>query len=259
MVTGWEKAVVVAGAEQLAKIFWDAHQDFEFVAPTGSFAECLDAALASSSHPYFISDSGDNPTAGGSGDVSWGLTKLLARPEFKNSSGPTVIYASVPGPEAIRAAIRAGVGSTVTVTAGAEVDDIHAGPLTMTGRVHSIKHGDKDAKVEVVLQIGSVFAILTELRKPYHHESDFTELDLKPRSADIVIVKIGYLEPELYDMAADWMLGLTPGGVDQDIERLGHHRIRRPMWPFDRVFDPPPDLTARMIPLSNKPLTDADE
>ncbi len=259
VTTGWDNAAISAGAEHLADLFWKAHKDFTFVAPTGSFAQCLDTALASSARPYFISDSGDNPTAGGSGDVSWGLTQLLARPEFKEASNPTVIYASVPGPEAVRIAVEAGIGATVTVTAGAEVDNLHAGPLTMTGRVHSIKHGDKDAVIEVVLQVGSVFAILTKLRKPYHHESDFTDLNLKPRSADIVIVKIGYLEPELYSMAKDWMLGLTPGGVDQDIERLGHHRIRRPMWPFDKTFERAPDLSARIISPSDKPLTGPDE
>ncbi|KAL7628335.1 hypothetical protein AAE478_002536 [Parahypoxylon ruwenzoriense] len=250
LVTGWDKDVVARGAEGLARSFWGSHKDFHFVAPTGSFYECLDAALASDKRPYFISDSGDNPTAGGSGDVTWGLTQLLARPEFKSESGPKVIYASVPGPEAVQKAVDAGVGATLTVTAGAEVDDIHAGPITMTGRVHSIKHGDRHAEVEVVLQVGSVFAIITKLRKPYHHESDFTELNLAPRSVDIVIVKIGYLEPELYDMAEDWMLGLTPGGVDQDLERLGHKRIQRPMWPFDRAFDEP-DLSAELIPMSN--------
>jgi microcystin degradation protein MlrC len=258
-VTGWDEAAVTAGAERLARLFWDAHEDFTFVAPSGSFAECLDTAVASAARPYFISDSGDNPTAGGSGDVSWGLMQLLARPEFQHPSGPKVIYTSLPGPSAVRTAVEAGVGASVTVTAGAEVDNIHAGPITMTGRVHSIKHGDKDAVVEVVLQVGSVFAILTELRKPFHHESDFTDLDLNPRSADIVIVKIGYLEPELYDMAADWMLALTPGGVDQDLERLGHHRIRRPMWPFDKTFTTQPDLTARIIPASIEPLTGEDE
>lgn len=261
VVTGWNKADVSEGAETLARIFWDAHQEFTFVAPTGSFAECLDAAVASRAEdrPYFISDSGDNPTAGGSGDVSWGLTQLLARPEFRDASGPTVIYASVPGQKAVAKAMEAGVGAMVTVTAGAEIDNIHAGPLTMTGRVHSIKKGDKYAIVEVVLQIGSVFAILTQRPKPYHHEHDFTDLDLKPRSTDIVIVKIGYLEPELYDMSKGWMLGLTPGGVDQDIERLGHHRIRRPMWPFDRTFTSKPDLTARIISPSNEPLDGIDE
>ncbi|KAI1415611.1 Microcystin LR degradation protein MlrC [Hypoxylon sp. FL1857] len=253
VVTGWDEEAVSKGAQRLARLFWDSHEEFTFVAPTGSFKECLDAALASDKRPYFISDSGDNPTAGGSGDVTWGLTQLLARPEFKSESGPKVIYASVPGPEAVQKAVDAGIGATVTVTAGAEVDNIHAGPITVTGRVHSIKHGDRYAEIEVVLQIGSVFAILTKLRKPYHHESDFTELNLAPRSADIVIVKIGYLEPELYDMAKDWMLGLTPGGVDQDLERLGHKRIQRPMWPFDRAFEEP-DLSARLIPKSNAPL-----
>ncbi|KAI0889430.1 Microcystin LR degradation protein MlrC [Annulohypoxylon maeteangense] len=253
VVTGWDKQAVAIGAEKLARLFWDSHKDFTFVAPTGSFKECLDTALASNKRPYFISDSGDNPTAGGSGDVTWGLTQLLSRPEFKVDSGPKVIYASVPGPEAIQKAVDAGIGATVTVTAGAEVDDIHAGPITMTGQVHSIKHGDRHAETEVVLQVGSVFAILTKLRKPYHHESDFTELNLVPRSADIVIVKIGYLEPELYDMAKDWMLSLTPGGVDQDLERLGHKQILRPMWPFDRSFEEP-DLSARLVSMSNEAL-----
>ncbi len=258
-VTGWDRHAVSSSAEKLARLFWDSHADFKFVAPTGSLKECLDTALASSARPYFISDSGDNPTAGGSGDVTWGLTQLLARTEFHDPAGPTVIYASVPGPGAIRKAVAAGVGATITVTAGAEVDNIHAGPITMTGRVHSIKHGDKYAETEVVLQVGSVFAILTKLRKPYHKENDFTELNLKPREADIVIVKIGYLEPELYAMAKDWMLGLTPGGVDQDLERLGHHRIRRPMGPYDKTFEKDPDLSTRFIPMSNEPLTGPDE
>lgn len=261
VVTGWAEDAVAAGAEKLARLFWDVRGDFHFVAPTGSLKECLDAALRSESSkkPFFISDSGDNPTAGGSGDVTWGLTRVLEREEFKSAEGPVVIYASVPGPEAVATAQAAGVGALVTVTAGAAVDDLHAGPLTMTGRVHSIKHGDKDAEAEVVLQVGSVYVILTKLRKPYHKEKDFTDLNLAPRSADIVIVKIGYLEPELYDMSNDWMLGLTPGGVDQDLERLCHKRIRRPMWPFDKSFEKQPDLTARIIPMSDEPLGGTDE
>ena len=77
--------------------------------------------------------------------------------------------------------------------------------------------------------------MLTRRRRPYHLESDFTRLGLDPRRADVVVVKIGYLEPELFDMAADWMLALTPGGVDQDLARLGHGRIQRPMFPLDDV------------------------
>jgi microcystin degradation protein MlrC len=258
VVTGSSKAAVTAGAQRLARGFWESRREFAFVAPTGSLDECLDEALASDARPYFISDTGDNPTAGGAGDVTWGLARVLSRPEFQDPGGPAVIYASVPGPEAVEAAEKAGVGATVTVTAGAQVDDRHAGPLTMTGVVHAIRHGDRDAETEVVLRVGSVYAILTKLRKPYHHEHDFTDLSLDPRGADIVIVKIGYLEPELFDMSVGWKLALTPGGVDQDLVRLGHRRIRRPMFPFDPDMAAP-DLTGRIIAPANEPLTGDDE
>jgi microcystin degradation protein MlrC len=252
MVIGWNRNVITEQAERLASAFWGFHEDFHFVAPTGSLSECLDKALSSTKRPFFISDSGDNPTAGGSGDVTVSLIELLQREEFQGQTSHSVIYASIPGPQAIDVMIEAGVGAVVTVTAGAQVDDLHSGPVTMTGRVFSIKYGDPDAEIEAVLQVGSLFVILTKARKPYHHESDFTNLQLKPRLTDIVIVKIGYLEPELFDMAAGWMLGLTTGGVDQDLQRLGHHRIHRPMWPFDKTFPKTPNLTPRLISLSNE-------
>lgn len=257
MTTGDDEQAVREGAERLAQAFWKGRADFAFVAPTGSIGDCLDAALASTARPYFISDSGDNPTAGGAGDVTWTLARLLERPDVLDPNR-TVIYASLPAPDAVAQAVAAGVGSTITVTAGAAVDHIHEGPVTLTGVVHSIRHGDRDATTEVVLRVGGLHVILTALRKPYHHEADFTQLGLDPRSADVVIVKIGYLEPELFDMAADWMLALTPGGVDQDLERLGHRRIRRPMFPFDH-FDADPDLHARLIPASDQPLEGVDE
>ncbi|MFC5213464.1 M81 family metallopeptidase [Streptomyces coerulescens] len=258
VVTGPDEVAVAAGAERLARGFWDARHDFAFVAPTGTLDACLDEALATGARrPYFISDTGDNPTAGGAGDVTWGLQHVLTRPEFKDDSGPVVIYASLPGPAAVDTAVRAGVGATVTVTAGADVDGRHAGPLTMTGVVQSVRHGDRDAETEVVLRVGSVHVILTRLRKPYHLERDFTDLELDPRTADVVIVKIGYLEPELFAMAADWKMALTPGGVDQDLVRLGHRRIRRPMFPFDPAM-PDPDLTARIVAPANRPPAQSD-
>jgi microcystin degradation protein MlrC len=54
-------------------------------------------------------------------------------------------------------------------------------------------------------------------------------------------------------MQAGWVMALTPGGVDQDIEHLPYKRIKRPMFPMDKNMKEP-DLTARFIPLSgNKP------
>jgi microcystin degradation protein MlrC len=247
MVTGDNKQRVAHVAEQLADSFWNARFGYAFVATTRSWNECLDSALASRRHPFFISDMGDNPTAGGAGDVTWTLNQLLSRPEFKTAAGPSLIYASIPGPELVKAAMAAGVGGHVDGYAGAMVDARYSPPAHLVGTVESIVSGDKDAEVEVVVRVGSLHVIVTKKRKPYHKEIDFTRLGLAPRKADIVVVKIGYLEPELYAMRADWIMALTPGGVDQDIEHLTYKRIQRPMFPFDKTMKDP-DLSARMVP-----------
>lgn len=250
MVTGDDQREVERTAEKLARHFWDVRHAFEFVAPTASFEVCLEKALQSDEQPFIISDMGDNPTAGGAGDVTWTLREILSCPEFRSADGPSVIYASIPGPDFVEQAVQAGVGSNATGKAGALIDDRFAPPLTLTGEVTAIRHGDRHAETEVVVRIGSVQVIVTKKRKPYHHESDFTELGLNPRKTDIVFVKIGYLVPELYEMRGDWIMALTPGGVDQDIEHLPYKRIRRPMFPLDKDM-PTPDLDAVLIPQSH--------
>jgi len=251
MVTGDDKEKVTSIAENLAQSFWDVRNQFEFIAPTASLKESLDKAIASDKKPFMISDMGDNPTAGGAGDVTWTLKEILERPEFKTENGPSLIYASLPGPDLVEKAIEAGVGAKVSGYAGAEVDDRFAPPLLLEGTVQAIEHGDPNAETEVVVKVGSVLVIVTKKRKPYHRERDFTNLGLNPREADIVVVKIGYLVPELYDMRADWIMALTPGGVDQDLERLEFKRINRPMFPFDKEMAAP-DLKVRLVPLSHE-------
>ena len=98
------------------------------------------------------------------------------------------------------------------------------------------------------MQVGSIKVIVTKKRKPYHYISDFSNLNLDPKNTDILMVKIGYLVPELYDIRGDWVMALTPGGVDQDLERLGYKKIKRPMFPLDKDMDDP-DLSAVLIPV----------
>ena len=200
-------------------------------------------ATAPRFNPNFVT----NPTAGGAGDVTWTLREILSKPQLKKEDGPSLIYASIPGPDLVEKAIVAGVGNKVSGKVGAAVDARYAPPLQIDGIVKSIVPGDINAEVEVVVAVGSVNIIVTKKRKPYHKEIDFTRLGLKPRESDIVVVKIGYLEPELYAMQKGWMLALTPGGVDQKLERLDYKRIKRPMFPKDKDMADP-DLSAKLIP-----------
>ncbi|MEO8220028.1 MAG: M81 family metallopeptidase [Specibacter sp.] len=232
VVTGDDGPVIRREAQRLARMFWDARRDFAFVAETATLEDGLAAALAPGApRPYFLSDTGDNPTAGGAGDVTWTLARLVASMPLADAD-VRLVHASIFDAAAVAQAVAAGVGGAVDLTAGARVDHNAHGPVRLRGTVYSITHGDATAGAQVVIQAGNVFAILTERRKPFHHISDFTQLGLDPGDFGIIVVKIGYLEPELFNAAAGWKLALTPGGVDQDLLRLGHSNLAPGVFPF---------------------------
>ena len=152
MVVGDEKEAVTSSAEELAESFWKVRSEFEFIAPTAQLDECLDKAVSSRVHPFIISDMGDNPTAGGAGDVTWTLSKILERQEFQSDKGPSLIYASIPGPKLVEKAVKIGVGGKVTEFVGAEVDNRYAPPIKLSGTIEAIEYGDKYAETEVVVK-----------------------------------------------------------------------------------------------------------
>jgi len=235
VVTGTSADAVRAEAERIARRYWDAREDFRFSVPAGDADECLDRALAAEERPVFISDSGDNPTAGGAGDVTYCLERCLAREQLR-SGRSTAIYASLPDVAAVSACRRAGEGAQIRLSAGGKLDPVHGRPLALEGRVQTIVDGDPVGGCIAVVRCGGMDVIVTEKRKPFHRIADFVRLGLDPRTSTLVLVKIGYLEPELQAAARSAFLALTPGAVNQDVANLPYHRLRRPMFPLDRGF-----------------------
>jgi microcystin degradation protein MlrC len=89
---------------------------------------------------------------------------------------------------------------------------------------------------EAVLRIGGVDLVVTARRRPFHNIADFTRLGLDPRTAKILVVKSGYLSPDLAPIANPSLMALSPGVVDQFVERLPRLRKVRPTYPFDKDF-----------------------
>ncbi len=244
VVTGDDEAAVLVAANELAGAYWAVRKDFKFVAPTGSFSECLTEALQSQRRPFVISDSGDNPTAGGAGDASHCLRELVTTPQLVAGS-TTAVYAAIFDPPAVQAAISAGLGAMVTVQLGGHIDTLTP-PVEMTAEVTAIEINDSENIQVVALRLGGLTVLVTSRRKQFDKISSWTALGVDPRDADVVIVKLGYLEPEIYSLAADWRLALTPGGVDQDLQRQEYAHLKRPLYPFDPSMAAP-SLNAELL------------
>ena len=61
---------------------------------------------------------------------------------------------------------------------------------------------------------------------------DFTSLGLEPKSFKLIVVKSGYLSPDLAPLANPSLMALSDGAINQDIVHLPKNRYRIPTYPF---------------------------
>ncbi|MEO5716085.1 MAG: M81 family metallopeptidase [Luteolibacter sp.] len=243
VVTGTDAAAVKAAAEAIARRYWEAREEFRFIAPAGPAEWCLEEALKQNQRPVFLSDAGDNPTAGAAGDVPATLAALLRHPAFSDSGNSTAIFASIPDAAAIATCSSHAIGSRVTLSLGGKLDPIHGVPLEMEGTLLAIIDGDTTGGRQAVVRSGGVHVIITERRKPFHLRKDFLALGLDPLEHAVTVVKIGYLEPELKAMASHHLLVLSPGAVQPLLTSIGYQNLTRPVYPLDPGFDWNPTAT----------------
>lgn len=219
-----------AATEELARRYWDARQAFSFGTQVGSIEDCVSWAKASVTAPVILADSGDNPTGGGVGDRADVLRELL-RQEV-----PGVLVAGIADASATRQCFEAGPGASVELQVGGQLDPSSA-PVTFRGTVLRLDPGTDSGNPQAVVQGGGLTLVLAEQRRPYHDLADFRRLGLDPRQFAVLVVKSGYLSPELAPLANPSLMALSPGVVDQDIPRLERRQTRRPTFPFDPAFE----------------------
>lgn len=241
VVTGTDVNAVREAAESIARRYWQARDKFKFVTTAGSAQECLDQAIALRSDSIFLSDAGDNPTAGAAGDVPSTLEKLIAHPAFSRDTGYTALFASMPDETAIATCAAATIGDQVFLKLGGKLDPIHGRELAVAGVLENFIEGDPVAGRQAVVLVGGVKIIVTEHRKPFHRRNDFLTLGIDPLEHTVTVVKIGYLEPELKEMARHHFLVLSPGGVQPLLTAIDYQRLARPIFPIDRDFEWEPE------------------
>ncbi|HSV75154.1 MAG TPA: M81 family metallopeptidase [Chthonomonadales bacterium] len=225
VVVGTDMEVLEREARALAMHYWNAREQFRFGAPAGSIDDCITWALEEPATGIFVCDSGDNPTAGGVGDTSFFLERLLKR------RVEDAILGGIADAEATDACYRAGVGARLELALGGKLNPTGSQPLPVRGRVLHLHPGANDR--QAVLQVDGVKVVVSSKRRPYHYVDDFHRLGLDPSEHKMVVVKMGYLVPDLKRIASRILLALSPGVVDQAIERLPFERIRRPIYPLD--------------------------
>ena len=257
-VTGYDEASVLACAEHLARLYWDARERFVIVSDhSGSWQEALDFAFDAPQSPLYISDSGDNVSAGSTGDITVALAATLADRRVADS-GTEFLFTGLVDPVSLAAAVEVGEGGTLERAIGAQWDDRYAPPVPGSWTVERLltglaATGDEETVTGALVRSASVSVVLQAQRAYFVRPDDaaFQSVRLRglawvdPGGYDVVVVKNGYLFPGQVADAGSHFMALTPGGTDLDFDRLEFENVSRPMFPFDRDFEP--DLAPTLL------------
>ncbi len=233
VVTGTGRDAMAQAAAGLAAGYFAARHGFTFGPRTESLATCLDLIEATPTRTIVLSDSGDNPTAGGTGDRAEVLAELLAR-NFQDA-----LVAGIADRPAVAACYAAGIGATIPLSIGATLNPAGSTPVQAQATVLALApdtEGEMGEERQAAVRIAGVTAIICARRRPYYNRVDYDPTGLDPAAFRLLVVKLGYLMPDLAAIANPALMALTGGVVDQDIPRLPVRRIHRPSFPWDPDF-----------------------
>ena len=230
VVTGVSGAAAAKAAEDIALAYWHARDAFGFGPITGPLDAMLDIAENAKTSPVILADSADNPTGGGVGDRADVLAALIRR----NFEG--ALLAGITDRPAVEVCFAAGVGGRVSLTIGASLDPASTA-VVVDATILTLGDPGTRAERQAVVLTGGITIVLAARRRPYHNIQDFSHLGLDPKSVRLLVVKSGYLSPELAPIANPNLMALTDGVVNQDIAGLVSKRRLRPAYPFDQHFD----------------------
>ena len=230
VMTGTDPLILEQQAVQLAQDYWDARERLSVWRSRGSIVELLDQAETIATRPIILADSGDNPTGGGVGDRAEVLGELLRRklPECscRRHRGSSCYGALLP---AVRRQQGAIAHRWLARSPGSR-------PVEAEAEVLFLLPTDEPRARQAVVRIQGVTVVLTATRRPFHHISDFTRLQLRIPDFRLLVVKSGYLSPELAPLANPNLMALSDGSILQDLDKLAKNEFRVRTFPFDRSF-----------------------
>ena len=240
VVSRTSRSDALSKAVMLARSFWCRRRDFSFCTRALDMDSALEETvrlIRTGACPVVLSDSGDNPTAGGSQDVTVFLKKILSD-EVLSHLDPPLVYQAVYDPQVVEMAFRAGTGALIDICLGSRFYPAASTPVRARASVRALSDGwDGDFSCPLaLLSVGGVDVVVTSAHVGCYEPAMMRSLGVDPSERSVIAVKLGYLEPELRSMAASSILVLSPGATNEVLETIAYKNVPRPVFPLDSDF-----------------------
>lgn len=225
-------------ANQIEKFVMEKRHDFHYTGVTMDVEEAIENVLKHSGKLAFMSDSGDNTTSGSSGYNTDLLSRFLKQ---KETIQKKVLFAAITDPIASVELEKAQLNDRVEFMLGMNENKFSKpikmiGQVTSKGCVHNVHHETENIGSAITIKIEntSISIIVSSRSITYSEIQQFDAANITIDDYEVIVVKQGYLFPELKEIATFGVMALTEGATDQRTERLKYKKIMRPMFPIDQ-------------------------
>ena len=208
-------------AKDLANKLWNTRKEYRFRIEAELPEECVRRAIAGEEKRIFITDSGDNTTAGAEG-TSEDILRLFLN--VKPSKKTCV--AGITDLEIVETLWNKKDGENVNV----EKLGCH-GTIKAHGEI--LGWAKEIIGRSLTISFGNVDAVFTEKRSAFIEKGNFDKANVDLLVYEIVVVKLGYLFEELKPYADRELFALSDGASCVELSRLNLQRIERPMYPLE--------------------------
>lgn len=228
-------------ADQLYKYVIDKRREFTFTGNTKEEDDAIQELLLSKEKLNIMSDSGDNITSGAAGYNTHLLIKTVEAYKKVNEKRK-MLFAPIVDPIAAYELSKINVGDKIELKLG--INDLEI-RRTYKANVILKSIGDVVNQKQEVDRLASSYLVNIEgtnidiivigISIPYVEINQYKRANINIHDYDFVVVKTGYMYPELAAIADFTVMALTDGTTLQKTELLTYRQIRRPMFPYDEI------------------------
>lgn len=227
-------------ADTLATYVYEKRHEFHYTGLSAQPDKALEMAMACKEKPVFITDSGDNVTSGAMGANTYMLKEVLQMENHEKH----VLFAAINDPKTFYQLEDTAINQEAHIVLGMNLDQMST-PIELDvlvkyhGRQEGThmygEEGDYGGLITVQVKNKPIDIVITYNNHSFVEIHQLDSCGIHVDDYDIIIVKQGYIHPELQAKGKLNIMALTDGATLQDTKRIPFKRIMRPMYPIDDI------------------------
>lgn len=224
--------------DELYQFCLDKYDEFHYHGNALEVSDAVYASINKEMKHIVVSDSGDNITSGSHGVNTFLLNEYLQLDDYNEKK---IIFSAITDDVLFHEIKRNNENEFFKIELGANIDQLSK-PIELEvkiinrGTLQQI-FGDTDNYGETItlsIKDKPIDIVLIEKPVSFAEYHQFNAANIAMEDYQIIIVKQGYVFPDLNEYADYTIMALTDGATNQKTETIVFKQIKRPMLPFDK-------------------------